>query len=206
MEMGTITILGLVGGFIATILAFIFIIPESRLSQLNHPVLVFLHNLFNFKSLWIEKILKFFYTFLTITSVVYGFFKLFQVNEVRIWNYYTNNYTVEKEWAGYYGLAVMIVAPVIIRIAYELLMMTVLLVKNTIEINNKLGKQPAATAYREETPKREDSPVREAAPKREDSPVREAAPQGKCCPKCGHHIAPDSTAIFCTNCGASLDM
>ena len=204
--MGTITILGLVGGFIATILAFIFIIPESKLSQLNHPVLVFLHNLFNFKSLWIEKILKFFYTFLTITSVVYGFFMLFQVNEVRSWNYYTGNYTVEKEWAGYYGLAVMIVAPVIIRIAYELLMMTVLLVKNTIEINNKLGKQPAATAYREEAPKREDSPVREAAPKREDSPVREAAPQGKCCPKCGHHIAPDSTAIFCTNCGSSLDM
>lgn len=194
MEMGTITILGLIGGLIATILAFIFIIPESRLSQLGHPILVFLHNLFNFKSLWIEKILKFFYTFLTITSVATGFFMLFQVEKT--WSYY---YGYDKEWVGYRGLIVMIVAPIVIRIAYELLMMTVLLVKNTIEINNKLGKQSATSTPSEDAPKRDDFVKREAAPQKE-------APKGRCCPKCGHQADPNSTAMFCTNCGSTLDI
>ena len=194
MEMGTITILGLIGGLIATILAFIFIIPESRLSQLGHPILIFLHNLFNFKSLWIEKILKFFYTFLTITSVATGFFMLFQVEER--WGYYYH----EKEWVGYRGLIVMIVAPIVIRIVYELLMMTVLLVKNTIEINNKLGKQPATSAPSEDAPKKDNFVKREAAPKKEE------APKARYCTKCGHQVDPNSSAMFCTNCGSTLDM
>ena len=43
-----------------------------------------------------------------------------------------------NEYVGARGLLMMILGPIIIRLAYEFIMMFILLVKNVIQINNKL--------------------------------------------------------------------
>lgn len=126
MPASAIYLLSLVFGLTGAILAFIFLVPESKRAKLKHPFWVFLHNLFNFKSLLLEKILKFCYVFSTLASVVMGFFMLFWVE----WD----------EWLGYYGFLVLLIAPITIRIMYEGMMMFILLVQNTININNKIGQ------------------------------------------------------------------
>ncbi len=122
-------ILGIVFAIAATILAFIFIIPEKRANKLN-KFFYFLHNVFNFKTLIIEKILKALYVFATATVICVGFFMLFSVVEVG-WG--------QSEWMGLTGLIMLIVGPIVIRLFYELLMMFVLLVNNVIGIRNKLS-------------------------------------------------------------------
>ncbi len=101
----------------AVVLLYIFVIPESKRETLPKAGAM-LHDLLNFKELFLEKILKFFYVFTTVFSVVYGVLLLI-----------TFNFT---------GLIYIIILPIAIRVAYELLMMTILLVKNVIEINKKM--------------------------------------------------------------------
>ena len=144
MSITVVTILGIIVALAATVLSVIYIVPESKRSGLKHPVLVFLHDLFNFKSLWIEKIMKFLYILATCSSVAIGFFMLFWFEEILTYGYDYNlgfyTYITEYKWFGYYGLILMIIAPIVIRIVYEFMMMLILLVKNTIEINNKMPK------------------------------------------------------------------
>lgn len=138
MSISTIYILGTVFGLAATILACFFIVPENKRPSLN-KFGVFLHDLFNFKSLWLEKILQFFYILSTVTVVLTGFFMLFWTEEYTTYSYWSYGYETHYEWVGYYGLIFLIAGPVIIRIVYEASMMLILAVKNIIEINNKLG-------------------------------------------------------------------
>ena len=58
---------------------------------------------------------------------------------------------INVEWAGGYGLLLIVFGPIIVRIIYEALVMFVLLVKNTIQINNKLKSQEEAPAIEEST-------------------------------------------------------
>ena len=43
-----------------------------------------------------------------------------------------------RKWLGGYGLLLMILGPIVVRLIFEFLMMALLLVKNVISINNKL--------------------------------------------------------------------
>ena len=180
MPLSTIYILSLLFGLVGTIAALVLLVPESKRAALKHPFAVFLHNLFNFKSLWIEKILRFFYIFSTVTSVVMGFFMLFWVEY--------------DEWLGYYGLLGLIVMPVLIRLLYECIMMFVLLVKNTIEINKKLDghkKHAPATPATSATPATPATPVTPAEPTKN--------PKARFCRFCGNALDEDGK---CTGCGA----
>ncbi len=126
-------ILGVIFAIVATVLAVIFILPESRARKMN-KFLFFLHNLVNFRALLIDKILKVCYIFSTCTVVLIGFFMLFSVEEVIVgWG------DVEKQWLGLTGLLLMIFGPIVVRIAYEFMMMFVLLVGNVNSINGKLA-------------------------------------------------------------------
>jgi len=121
---GIVALILALGGTVASL---ILITPDKMRSKLN-GFLRFVHDLFNFKFLFIEKVLQFCYILLTLYVFTEGFFMLFQTT---YWG---------DSLAGQ-GLLTMILGPIIIRIMYELLMMFVLLIKNVIQINNKLKNQ-----------------------------------------------------------------
>ena len=122
-------VLAVLCGLAAAVLCFIFILPENKAKSPNKFV-KFLHDTVSFKYFIIEKILLFIYVFLTVYTFLFGFFMLF--------NFSFDRYS-GLHWYGGYGFLVMILGPIGIRICYELLMMFILLVKNVIQINNKLA-------------------------------------------------------------------
>ena len=169
-------ILGIIIAIVGTVVSFILIVPDKRRNSLP-GFLKFLHDLFNFKFLTIEKIMQAFYIFSTIYVVIYGFLSLFTFTK--------NAWTGETTWVGWIGFLMMILGPVFIRLAYELLMMFIIVVKNTNQINNKLG-----TSYAEKKPQ---APVAPVAPQ---APVQ---PEGWFCTQCGYKNADGSA--FCNQCG-----
>ncbi len=131
------TVLGVIATIVATVLLYVKVIPESKRASLP-KALAFCHDVFNFKSLLIEKIVRFLYVILTVACVVIGFFMLFSVTSY--YNFYGDTQVV---WYGGYGILLMILGPIALRISFELMMMFILLVKNVIQINNKLGESKA---------------------------------------------------------------
>lgn len=151
----------------AVIATYIFIMPKRKDGHFSSPVLQALHNWFHFKKLYIESIMKFCFVFATIAIVVIGFVMLFKQFLV--------------------GLLIMLVGPFALRIVYEFMMMTVLLIQNVIEINTKLGNNTARKA----------APTAPAAPV---APPAPPAPVYRFCPSCGTKYDAN-TARQCPACG-----
>lgn len=124
--LATLMIIALLLAIAATVLAFIFIVPEKKRDKLG-KFGKFLHDTCNFKYLIIEKILQALYIFATALTILIGFFMLFCTD----WN----------GWMGGKGILLMILGPIAVRLSYELVMLAVLAVKNIISINNKLRNQ-----------------------------------------------------------------
>ncbi len=86
-----------------------------------------------------------------------------------------DSYYGSRSFAGQ-GLLTMLLGPIIIRIFFEFMMLTILLVKNVIEINNKLknqnGDKKDADAFSQPI---YTAPVVEKAPEANAAPA-EAAP------------------------------
>ena len=116
---------------IATVLAFIFIVPAKRREKMG-KFGKFLHDACNFKFLIVEKILQALYIFFTALVILVGFFMLFCSD----WS----------GWMGGKGILLMILGPIAVRLSYELMMMAVLAVKNIISINSKLRNQNEGAA------------------------------------------------------------
>lgn len=180
MSMSVITIIAFLFAIAAAILAFIFIVPDKKRAKLN-KFGQFLHDLCNFKFLIIEKILQFCYVLATAYTLICGFFMLFWVE---------SSYWGGSEWYGYNGLLMIILGPIGVRIAYELIMLTLIAVKNIIQINNKIKNQNEDTATADPF----------AAPKVNDYIAPQAAPTAPSafCPYCGTPKNPDE---FCSHCG-----
>lgn len=167
----------------ATVLAFVFIVPEKRREKLN-AFGKFLHDTCNFKYLVVEKLLQALYIFSTALVILNGFFLLFQ--------------SVYGHWLGGYGILIMVVGPIVLRLLYELLMMMVLLVKNVIGINNKLKNQNGDTATGDVFAAPDVSEMREVIRQRREAATQApAAPQSHFCTKCG---SPLDEAGNCPNC------
>ena len=133
MNIGVAALLGAIAAITCTVLSLIFITPDNKRDSLN-KFFVFIHDLFNFKFLLIEKVLKVLYIFSTLFCVGFGFFGLF---------------SGEETWGGYRSYALpffllLLFGPIITRLIFEGLMMFILLVRNTIEINNKLRGESSA--------------------------------------------------------------
>ena len=144
---------------VLTILAFIFIVPEKRRAKLN-AFGKFLHDTCNFNYLLIEKLLQALYIFLTVFSILTGAYTLFKSFGI--------------------GLVIMIGLPLLIRLIYEFLMMTVLLLKHVIMIDNKLKNQN--TVDKKQQPEASVFVSRERkkpAPAPAKEPVKKAAPAAK---------------------------
>ena len=122
-----IYVLAVVSAVAATVLAFIFILSDRKKDKLNKFGKL-LHDICNFKTLILEKLLQAIYIFATTFCVLAGLFMLIS------FDYCDGKLT----WHGGYGLLLMILGPVVIRLVFELVMMFILLVKNVIQINNKL--------------------------------------------------------------------
>lgn len=147
MDLTTILIIGALLTIIATILTFIFIIPDKKRQGLR-GFGRFLHDFFNVKFLIIEKILQFCYVLATTFCIIGGFFMLFWFQEQYTFGSMMAGVSggggygdIEKVWMGYYGVLVMVLGPILLRFAYELLMLAIIAVKNIIQINNKLKDQ-----------------------------------------------------------------
>ena len=129
MSIQTCVILGCLATVICTVLLYILVLPKSKDGNLN-GFFQFLHDFFHFKKLYIEAVLRFFYVLSTMACICIGFFMMFGKIDL----FYYSTYTFG------YGLAILIVGPIVTRLSYELMMLTILLVKNVIELNGKVGK------------------------------------------------------------------
>lgn len=130
MPVNAAYILGILSAIAATVLAFIFILPENKKATLP-AVLKKIADILDFRTLFIEKIVKALYLFLTFSCICVGLFMLISVN----YGFYTDM------WMGGIGLLIMIIGPIVIRILFESTMLFILLVQNVIEINKKLSKK-----------------------------------------------------------------
>lgn len=130
-----VVVISVLVALVLTILLWILVIPEKRRPKLG-KFFAFLADLFNFKSLLIEKILKFTYVLLTLFAIVFGFCMLFIVSY--------------GESMALYGVLIMILGPIALRLVYELSMMGVLLVNNVIEINRKMSVEKKVEQKEEE--------------------------------------------------------
>ena len=117
---------------VATVLLYIFVLPEKKRDSLP-KIGQIVHDILHFKSLFIEKIIRFFYVLTTVWCVLTGFFMLFGISS------YESYYYSRTEWYGGYGILLMILGPIALRIIFETIMMGILLVKNVMQINNKLN-------------------------------------------------------------------
>ena len=120
-------ILGVILGVAATVFLYCCIIPKRFDGTFKNKFFQILHDYFSFKTLYIEIVLKFIFVIATAFVVCIGFFLLFAKS------FGTSTFLL--------GLLTMILGPVGLRLAYEAIMMFVMLVKNTIEINNKLSNK-----------------------------------------------------------------
>lgn len=87
-------------------------------------------DILNFKYLLLESILRCLYIFATAFCLISGFLHLF--------SFTTNPWTGESIWMGLPGLVLLLFGPIVVRLTFEGLMMMILLVKNVIQINQKL--------------------------------------------------------------------
>lgn len=164
----------------ATIAVYTFIMPESKRPSLSGFAAA-LHDIFQFKGFLLEKIIKALYVFSTIYMVISGIFTLFKSFGI--------------------GLATMLLGPIVLRLVYEIFMLTIILVKNVADINRKLSPEPGASlraAHRSatSTPETRYEPLRRSAAASDDG-------ETKRCSVCGKRIPKE--AVFCKYCGSNND-
>ena len=177
--------IALVLAIAATVLAFIFIVPEKRREKLG-AFGKFLHDACTFKFLLVEKILQALYIFSTAFIVLYGVFLLFNV-EYSYWG--------GTHWTGGVGLLCILLGPILIRLSYELMMMAILLLKNVISINHKLADQTgngSGDVFAAPNMQEMKEALRQ---RREAAQAAQAAAQA----------AQSQPANFCSQCGAKLE-
>lgn len=191
-NLGAAAIVAVVLAIVATVLAFIFIVPENKRKKLG-SFGKFLHDTVNFKYLIIEKILQALYIFATSNTILLGFIMLFMV----VPKYGSYYFSDESMWLGGYGLLIMILGPIVIRLVYELLMMSILLVKNVISINSKLKSDDDSNSHDIfATP--DMSNMTEAIKQKIAAKSNPQMPTANFCISCGCRLNPDGT---CPNCG-----
>lgn len=144
-----------VGGILSlalTVLLCIKVLPAKYDGTFSKKILQTLHDYFNFKKLYFESVLKAIFSFASISCVIGGILAATVGNVIQL----IGNISYAVEYSYYYsstswvwstffsnlfgGILTAVLGPIVLRLAYELIMMFVLLVKNVIEINNKMKK------------------------------------------------------------------
>lgn len=146
---GTLTVLSGFISIVLVVLGMIFlymkIIPKKYDGTFKNKYLQTLHDYFSFKKLYIESVLKFIFTLLTvafiaagITGILSSFFGIF-TNLSYVFQYGMPFWRVITSFLTglITGVLTMVIGPVAVRLIYEGIMLFLLLVNNVIEINNK---------------------------------------------------------------------
>ena len=188
-------IVSLIVALLVVILLYSYILPEKRRAVLNGFFTV-VHDFFSVKTLWIEAILKFMYVFGVIFLIIFGI-SLFFVDGL--------------ENKGWYGLFCIIIGPIIERLAYEFTMLFIWLVKNVMDIRNKLYDAPSQFP---EGPKTSAAEVFGSITQKLQAATESKNPAGDSvavktenenvvfCSKCGYKNPGDSA--FCAHCGNKM--
>lgn len=165
----------IVGGILAlaaTILLYVLVFPKRKEGRLP-GFFAFLRNFFDVRYLIIEKIAKFIYVLNTMSFIFVGFFLLFG-----------RTFLI--------GLLCLVLGPIVCRITYELFMLTILLVKNVMEINGKIkGDNSGSSQF--------DASFADIA---KQQPAAPQAPAMTRCPHCGAEV--DGESVFCYVCGNKI--
>lgn len=138
--METLIIIGIVLAVAATVFICVRVLPKKYDGRLNSKFLQFLHDFFNFKTFYIEALTKFIFVLLTCLCIFVGFLLMF--GKFEYYGYFGMTFT---QSTFLYGLGIMLLGPLVLRVTYEFVMMAILLVQNVIDINRKM-KAPAANA------------------------------------------------------------
>ena len=120
-----------------TALALIFIVPENKNIKFGKFGKL-LHDFLSVKHLLIEYILKGIYVLATVFCVAYGVF----MNILPEFAIRFDPFKFGVGWGGPEGILVgilfVVVGPLVVRVIYEIAMLFVLLVKNTMDIRNRI--------------------------------------------------------------------
>lgn len=141
-------VIGGIATLVLTIIVCLKILPAKYNGTFNKKGLQTLHDYFNFKKLYLETILKILFTFLSIASFVGGISvatigNLFSFGERILiairYGYSIGLRSIFEVFATFLGgVAAAFLVPLVLRLVYEGLMMFILLVKNVMDINNKI--------------------------------------------------------------------
>ena len=150
-----LAILGVAAVVAAMVLLYRKVLPQKLDGTFNNKYLQALHDYFNFKHLYIESVLKFIFTLATVSCVVMGGVGLLHsVLDllVGLGDLFDFGFRYFPYWIGSFVASVLssallaVLGPVVLRLVYEGTMMLILMVKNVIEINNKLSGPKDSTA------------------------------------------------------------
>jgi len=161
---------------------YLFILPDSKRNTLN-KFFKAIHDFLKIKKLMIESIFRFLYVFCVVFFIVDGIFTLF------------NSFGT--------GLLMIIFGPIVSRITFELLLMSVILVKNVMEINNHLK----GVSTPEETSNLSAGEIFANVSKKIENITQtsdtEKSENTCTCPSCGKTL-PEGNE-FCIYCGTKLE-
>lgn len=124
-----------------TVLICVTVLPARRRDRLN-PFLRVLSDFFNMRKLLLERILRVMFVFSTCLTEILGFLTIV----FTIYLAFRGRFMVELLLGG---VGIMLLGPFVLRIVYEALMMMIMLVKNVMEINRKMGGDPVPPAPKE---------------------------------------------------------
>lgn len=195
----TMLIIAGVLALVATVLAFIYVVPEKRREKLG-AFGKFLHDTCNFKYLMVEKILQALYIFTTAAVIIFGVLMLFRTE----YNYWTG----DRIWMGGYGLLIIILGPIAIRLSYELMMMAILLLKNVISINHKLADQTgngSGDVFAAPNMQEMKEALRQRREAAQAAQAAAQAAQAAQTAQAAAQAAQSQPANFCSQCGAKLE-
>lgn len=130
-----------------TVYLCIKVLPAKYDGTFSKTIFQQIHDYFNFKKLYLESVLKVIFTLATVACVVGGIAvatvgNLFQLfgNIADAINYdYFGSWIWSQLFINLFGgIAIAALGPIVLRLVYEGILMFIFLVKNVIEINNKM--------------------------------------------------------------------
>lgn len=146
--MAFVSILAIIASIVLTVLICIKVLPENKNGTFSKKPLQVMHDYFNFKKLYLETVLKIVFTYATILCIVGGLSVgllgsglqlIFDIVKAIINGYGMSSWVFSQFFASLLGgIGIAVLGPIALRLVYELVLMFILLVKNVIEINNKM--------------------------------------------------------------------
>lgn len=174
-------VLAVILAVVGTVLVMVLVTPEKRRAKLPKPLQV-VADICNFKGLLLEYIVRAVYIFLTLLTVLSGFFTILTSPFVGSFGGFLST--------AFGGLMSIVFGVILIRVIFEFTMMFILLVKNVMQINNKMpGKaEDPMELHIDRAPK--------ASAPTYTPPVAPAAPAAPTAP---------AKMVFCSQCGTRYD-